>query len=233
MFDGDFRKFYLLRCMAIRDTPWRCVFLLLFFLRWEFSIQRLELLGWRSIFFVIQPPKRPEHFRKFRWVGPGTRTTFNPFPNTPRSWCAKNTMCLVSPHHCFRSVGAWLIPKKKRGFTQKTLGLILVMLLDQIQYMYFCLQKLWQILLAPKKKSSKECLHQRICKKPQSELVWCTEASTMPSLMRVTTMRFVSPKGEWEGHLLLIFWKQSQDARHDDDSLKWNDDSVSFGSLGR
>ena len=112
MFDGDFRKFYLLRCMAIRDTPWRCVFLLLFFLRWEFSIQRLELLGWRSIFFVIQPPKRPEHFRKFRWVGPGTRTTFNPFPNTPRSWCAKNTMCLVSPHHCFRSVGAWLIPKK-------------------------------------------------------------------------------------------------------------------------
>lgn len=103
MFDGHFRKFYLLSCMAIRDPPWRCVF----FLRWEFSIQRLELLGWR--FFNLKDLKI---FRKFRWVGSGRKTTFNPFPNAPRSWCAKNTMCLVSPHHCFCSVGAWLIAKK-------------------------------------------------------------------------------------------------------------------------
>ena len=73
-----------------------------------------EIGTFRLDFFLnVRPPKRREDFLNFRWVGPGTKTTFNPFPNTPRSWCAKHMMCLVSPRHCFWSVGAWLIPKKR------------------------------------------------------------------------------------------------------------------------
>jgi len=179
----------------------------------------------------IFQPKR-QFFASFVELGQEQKPDLTHFPTLHEAGVPRNTKCLVSPHHCFCSVGAWLIAKKMVSLG-KTLGLILVMLLDQMQYMYFCLQKLWQILLAPRKISSNKSLHQPICKKPQSELVWCTEASTMPSLMRVTMMRFVSPEGEWEGHLCLIFCKQSQDARHDGDSLKWNDDSISFGSLGR
>ena len=81
--------------------------------------------------------------------------------------------------------------------------------------MYFGLQKLWQILLAPTKNSSKKIL-------APADL---QEATIRAGLVyrsvnnAIIMMRFVSPKGEYEGQLLLIFCKEIQDAPRDDDSL--------------
>ena len=205
--------------MAIRDAPWRCVFLLFFFLRWEFSIKRLELLGWRSIFLWFNHLKDLKIFASFVELGQEQKPLLTHFPTlheagVPKTRCASSHPTIASDLLVpgWYQERTWFHPENAWTNTGHAVGPTCI----------FAFKNFGRFCWLQNKSLRKKCLHQPICKKPQSELVWCTEASTMPSLMRVTMMRFVSPKGKWEGHFWLIFCKQSQDARHDDDSPRWN-----------
>ncbi len=119
--DLHFRKFVLLSCkknVRYQHGNQRLTLKMRFFSKMGIFNPKIGTFRLEIPFLYFKPPKRPEDFSQvsFEW-GQEQKPPLTHFSHySTKLVCQKPRPVPRLTHHCFWSVGAWLIPKN-RGFT--------------------------------------------------------------------------------------------------------------------